>query len=660
MLDDQDTQAVDRRELAHFQRAQEQEAALAAKHKHAHASPPRDGLTKKRRSAKTRSQPGASDAAAGEVPRVVRLVFPPARPAPPPSFPSPPRPPSSDSVPATRVAPVSRQTGSVQDPEPLVQLADVAGRQTSFATGSAARFAVPIPSAIKGPQEAPSLLTMPPSNRPALVPRVLAQHPYRAENERLVAQVHLLESQLASSRQENLTLASALRDTLMSLEAHQGELEQLRASAALSSQRQEEYDRLMVQVQALQHLLPGPVDKPLVDRFQDFEESHRVACEDRDKYHSRSASSERRNEELEKSLIQQQSLVDESNVLAVRQRKRIEALQEEVHCFRERALFVEKMVREYPEEGLYPVSLPPLAEVQGQLNDTLASLRRVATFAHRLYRSNPATVLHQHNRYMGTIIEAIISFLRHGLDTAEPDIILRSFQLALEFMEAARGVHAELHLRSLSSVQWFFHNAAEREEGTYRLILNHSQFPDDAPFLNAAQHAGFVKPFDNSLEPPLHRQMFALETALPHHGLGSWEDLVPAVPSLDPATQAWEAMMLDLMHFVTDTPSPGSVSYQDVGVDPCGIDSPPPSGDAPLFLPDPMSPASPLLPGPSPPLPPLFGTVATLAINLTGEDDEGIYESPSSRDHCLERELTDADGMEVDEDAPIKSESSVA
>ncbi|KAJ3845850.1 hypothetical protein EV368DRAFT_89996, partial [Lentinula lateritia] len=438
---------------------------------------------------------------------------------------------------------------------------------------------------------------------------VLAQHPYRAENERLVTQVHLLESQLASSRQENLTLASALRDTSTSLEAHQGELEQLWASAALSSQRQEEYDRLMDQVQALQHLLPGPVDKPLVDRFQDFEESHRVAREDRDKYHSRSASSECRNEELEKSLIQQQSLVDESNALAVCQRKRIEALQEEVHRFRERALFVEKMVREYPEEGLYSVSLPPLAEVQGQLNDTLASLHRVATFAHRLYRSNPTT--------------AIISFLRRGLDTAEPDVIVRSFQLALEFMEAARGVHAELHLRSLSSVQWFFHNTAEREEGTYRLILNHSRFPDNAPFLNAAQHAGFVKPFDDSLEPPLHRQMFALETALPHHGLG--------------------------------------LGGHDVGLDPfCYGYAFPRVCDAPLFLPDPTSPASPLLPGPSPPLPPLFGAVPTLAIDLTGEDDEDIYESPSSRDHHLERELTDADGMEADEDVPIKSESSVA
>ncbi|KAJ3924675.1 MAG: hypothetical protein NXY57DRAFT_1044734, partial [Lentinula lateritia] len=526
------------------------------------------------------------------------------------------------------VAPVSRQTGLVRDPESLVQLAEVAGCQTSFASGSAAPLPMPPPSAIKGPWEVPKA----PANRPALVPRVLAQHPYRAENERLIAQVCLLESQLTSSRQENSTLTSALWDTSTSLEARQGELDQLRASVALSSQWQEEYERLMDQFQALQHLLPGPVDKSLVDRFQDFEELSCVVREERDKYLSCSASSNHRNEELEKSLIQQQSVVDESNALAVRQRKRIEALQEEVHRFRECALFVEKMVQEYPEEGSYSVSLPPLAEVQGQLNDSLASLRRVATFAHRLYRSNPAT----------------------------PDVIVSSFQLALDFMEAARGVHAKLHLRSLSSVQWFFHNTAEREEGTYRLILNHSRFADNAPFLNAAQHAGFVQPFDDSLEPPLHRWMFALETALPHHGLGNWEDLVPAVPSLDSATQAWEAMMLDLIHFVTDTPSSSSMSHQEVGVDPHGFDSPPPPGDVPLFLLDLTSPTSPLPLDPTPPPPPLFGTVATLAIDLTGEDDdEDIYESPSSRGCRLEREVTDADGMEVDEGIPIKSESSI-
>ncbi|KAJ3845934.1 hypothetical protein EV368DRAFT_89844 [Lentinula lateritia] len=173
MLDDRDTQAVDRQELECFQWAQEQEAVLAAKHKCACASPPRDRLTKKRQSTKARSQPGTSGVAVGEVPRVVQLVFPPARPAPQPLSPSPPHPSSLNLVFASRIMPVSRQTGSVRDPESLVQLAEVAGRQTGLGMGNAARFAVPAPSAIKDPQEDTSPLSMPPANCPALVPRTL-------------------------------------------------------------------------------------------------------------------------------------------------------------------------------------------------------------------------------------------------------------------------------------------------------------------------------------------------------------------------------------------------------------------------------------------------------------------------------------------------------
>lgn len=373
-----------------------------------------------------------------------------------------------------------------------------------------------------------------------------------------------------------------------------------------------------------------------MDRFRGLEEDLRLARESRAKYLSRFESSNRRNEELETSLIQQQSLVDESNALAVRQRKKIETLQEEVHLFRERALFAEKMIREYPDEGSYSVSLPPLAEVQGDLNDTLASLRRVSTFAHRLYRCDPASVLHQHNRYVGVIIDAVISFLRRGLDTSDEDVLARNFQLALQYLEAAHFIHAELHLRSLSSIQWFFANAAEREEGIYRLILAHSRFSDDAPFLNVAQHAGFVAPFDDSLEPPLHRRMFALDTALPHHGAGNWEDLVPALPSLDRLTQEWEAMMSSYIRFVTDTPLPpvdlqeeGSADHEEVSV----LQEGESGGTAavPLFLPDSLS-ATPVASAASPsPLPPRFGSVANLAIDMTAdEDEEDIYESSGS------------------------------
>ncbi|KAJ3926572.1 MAG: hypothetical protein NXY57DRAFT_966384 [Lentinula lateritia] len=285
---------------------------------------------------------------------------------------------------------------------------------------------------------------MSPVVRPPLVLRILSQHPYCVENECLAARICLLESQLASSRQENATLTSALRDTSISLEARQGD-----SAAGV-------YDRLLDQVQTLERALPGPPNESLVDRFRGLEEDLRLARESRAKYLSRFESSNRRNEELETSLVQQQSLVDESNALAVRQRKKIETLQEEVHRFRERALFAEKMIREYPDEGSYSVSLPLLAEVQGDLNETLVSLRRVATFAHRLYCCDPASVLHQHNRYMGVIIDAVISFLRRGLDTSDEDVLARNFQLALQYLEAAHFIHAELHLRSLSSIQWFF------------------------------------------------------------------------------------------------------------------------------------------------------------------------------------------------------------
>ncbi|KAJ3803564.1 hypothetical protein F5876DRAFT_85016 [Lentinula aff. lateritia] len=224
-------------------------------------------------------------------------------------------------------------------------------------------------------------------------------------------------------------------------------------------------------------------------------------------------------------------------------------------------------------------------------------------------------------------------------------------------MEAAHFIHAELHLRSLSSIQWFFANAAEREEGIYRLVLTHSRFSDDAPFLNIAQHAGFIAPFSDSLEPPLHRRMFALETALPHHGAGNWEDLVPAVPSLDTLMQEWEAMMSSYIHFVTEPPSPqrgpqgeGSAHHKEVSalqeregggqkkgsVRPEGV-SALQEGEGgvtaaiPLFLPEPLSP-TPVASAASPPSPPpRFGSVSNLVIDMTAdEDDDDIYESLGS------------------------------
>ncbi|KAJ3846309.1 hypothetical protein EV368DRAFT_89233 [Lentinula lateritia] len=613
MLNEQDSQAIDRSELRRFQEAQEQEALLAAKRKHVNASPQPRARPKKRRLTKVVEEPVVE-----EVPRLVRLVIPPSRPAP--------------------SAPGAAPSGSKRSSAALPL---VSAHATGWLAEAPTRSLGPGSSSIKASQEDPAVNKMSP-----VVPRILSQHPYCVENECLAARVRLLESQLASSRQENATLTSALRDTYVSLEARQGKLDQLRESISSAAQQQELYNRLLDQVQTLERALPGPPNESLVDRFWGLEEDLCLARESRAKYLSCFESSNRRNEELETSLVQQQSLVDESNALAVQQRKEIEALQEEVHRFRERALFAEKMIREYPEEGSYSVSLPPLSEVHGELNEALASLRRVATFAHRLYRCDPASVLHQHNRYVGVIIDA----------------------LALQYMEAAQFIHAELHLRSLSSIQWFFANAAEREEGIYRLVPAHSRFSEDAPFLNVVQHASFVAPFDDSLEPPLHRRMFALETALPHHGAGNWEDLVPAVPSLDRLTQEWEAMMSSYIHFVTDTPLPqvdpqeeGSGHHEEVSALQEGVSGG--TAAVPLFLPDPLSPTPVALAASPPSLPPHFGSVANLAIDMTADDnDEDIYESPGSIEHRnhLEGNLVEDDPMGDGANSSLKGESSVA
>ncbi|KAJ3870958.1 hypothetical protein F5051DRAFT_446864 [Lentinula edodes] len=620
MLDEQDSRAIDRSELRRFQEAQEQETLLAAKRKRVNAPPLHKVCPKKRRLAKVVEERRVEEPIVEEVPRLIRLVIPPSRLAP------------SDPGSAPSGSKVSSVALPLVSPHATGRLGSRTGPQAETSTRSLG----PGFSSIKAPCEDPVVPKMSPVVRPPLIPHILSQHPYRVENERLAACVCLLESQLASSRQENATLTSALCDTSVSLEARQGELDQLRESVSSAAQQQELYNRLLDQVEMLKRALPGPPNESLVDRFRAPEEDLRLTRESRAKYLSRFESSNRRNEELETSLVQQQSLVDESNALAVRQRKKIEALQEEVHRFRERALFAEKMIREYPEEGSYSVSLPPLSEVHGELNEALASLLRVATFAHRLFHCDPASVLHQHNRYVGVIIDAVISFLRRGLDTSDEDVLALNFQLALQYMEAAHFIHAELHLWSLSSIQWFFANAAEREEGIYRLVLAHSRFSDDAPFLNVAQHAGFIAPFSDSLEPPLHRRMFALETALPHHGAGNWEDLVPAVPSLDTLMQEWEAMMSSYIRFVTEPPSPqrdpqgeGSAHHEEVSALQEGEGGV--TAAIPLFLPEPLSP-TPVASAASPPsLPPRFGSVANLVIDMTAdEDDDDIYESPGS------------------------------
>ncbi|KAJ3884454.1 hypothetical protein GG344DRAFT_83999 [Lentinula edodes] len=388
-----------------------------------------------------------------------------------------------------------------------------------------------------------------------------------------------------------------------------------------------EYSRVLDQFQTLERALPGRAEQTLLDRLREIQEDLIAAREEREEANCQRSASARRNSELRASLTQQQGLVDESNALAARQRKRIEDLQEEAHRFRDRASFLERMVREFPEEGFYDVSLPPVSELEGELTRVREDLRRVATFAHRLYRSSPGSALQHHNRHLGGLIEAMIALLRQGLDSTDPDLIVRNFQLVLEYLQASRGIHGELHVRTLSSLHYFFDNAADRDEGLYRLVLANSRFPDDSPFTTIAQHAGYAPPFESTLEPPLHRRMFALDTALPYHGAGRWEDTVPAFPSLDRFTRDWEELMVAYVHHLSDIPLPEPPAHADIAVGEETVGSPLVSRPVPLFLSEQPSPTSPSPPRTSPVPPPLFGSVAPLAIDLTGDDDDDLYES---------------------------------
>ncbi|KAJ4498535.1 hypothetical protein C8R41DRAFT_864724 [Lentinula lateritia] len=520
----------------------------------------------------------------------------------------------------------------MQGPSDLVRLAAAAEVHPGLV--QQAGSSSPARSPIKGAGQDLLSSTMPPILRPALVPRNPASHPYRAENHCLAARVRLLESQLADSQRENSSLTSALRDTSHALESRQREVEQLRSSSQEFLQHQEEYRRIVDQFNTLDRALSGPSDQSLLERFQRVEEDLRITKKDRDDATGKLSTSSRRISELTTALLYQHGIMDEGNALSTRQRARLEELQEEVHRTRGRAAFVERMIKEYPDEGYYEVVLPPLSQLEGDLVKVRADLCRVATLAHRLYRSDPATVLHHHNRYIGAIIEAVIAFLRRALETEDPDVMAHNSRLALDYMQSARGIHGDLHIWSFSSIQWFFNNAVDQDEGLYTLMLENSRFDSDRPFLTAAQHAGFTSPPPDSLEPPLHRRMLALSMALPHReGAGRWDDLVPAIPSDDQLMLDWERLMLQYMHHIIDTPLPApdvATSISSVGpggvapmVEPRFVSSP---IRTPLFLPEQESPTSPSPPPPSPSLPPLFGSVAPLTIDLTGNDEE-LYDA---------------------------------
>ncbi|KAJ3911968.1 hypothetical protein F5877DRAFT_85332 [Lentinula edodes] len=471
---------------------------------------------------------------------------------------------------------------SMQGPSDLAWLAAVAEAHSGLVQQAVS--SPPVRTPIKGAGQDLLSSNIPPTPRPTLVPRTYTAHPYHAENQRLAARVR---------------------------------------------EHEVEYRRVLEQFRALDEVLPGAPGQSLLERFQKVQEDLQDATRERKITVEKLSTSTRRNSHLTTSLLYQQGIVDESNALVTRQRRLVEELQEEVHRARGRAAFVNQMIKEYPDEGYYEVVLPPLLQLEGDLNKAREDLRCVATFAHRLYRSDPATVLHHHYRYLGAIIEAMVAFLHHGLDSDDLDVAVHNFQLALDYMQAARGVHGDMYMQSLSSIQWFFNNTVDEDEGLYRMVLEHSRFDNNGPFLTAAQHV-------------------ALSTALPHSdGAGRWDNIVPALPSIDQLTADWEQWMLQYIHHITDTPLSGpdppvpmlsmgpvpelsgkvnveqSLEAPIVQVSSPSAGSHPP---VPLFLPEQESLTSPSPPPRSPNLPPLFGSVASLSIDLTGDDDE-LYET---------------------------------
>ncbi|KAJ3858586.1 hypothetical protein EV359DRAFT_87505 [Lentinula novae-zelandiae] len=504
---------------------------------------------------------------------------------------------------------------SMQGPNDPVRLATVAKAHPGLVQQAVSSPSVRTPIKGVGQDLLPS--TMPSTPRSTLVPRTFTAHPYRAENQCLVTRIHLLESRLADLQRENSSLTSALRDTSLALKSWQREVEQLRSSSREVLEHEMEDRQVLDQFLALDEVLPEAPGQSLSERFRKVQEDLQNTTRERRVAVEKLITSTRRDSQLTTTLLHQQGLVDESNALATRQCRLVEELQEEVHCVHGRA------VKEYPDEGYYKVVLPPLSQLEGDLNKAYEDLRRIATFAHRLYRCDPATVLHHHHCYIGASIEAVVAFLHRGLDSDDLNVVVHNFRLALDYMQAARGVHGDMYMRSMSSIQWFFNNAVNEDEGLYRMILEHSRFDNDSPFLTAAHHAGFVPPPDDSVEPPLHRRI------------------------IDQLTTDWEQLMLRYIHHITDTPlsgtdtqgpmsslEPGTESLADVIVKrsleaPVAPESTSSVGSHPqfpLFLPEQELPTSPSPPPPFPTLPPLFGSVANLAIDLTGDDDE-LYET---------------------------------
>ncbi|GAW07478.1 hypothetical protein LENED_009473 [Lentinula edodes] len=130
-----------------------------------------------------------------------------------------------------------------------------------------------------------------------------------------------------------------------------------------------------------------------------------------------------------------------------------------------------------------------------------------------------------------------------------------------ELEDMARFTHGELHLRSISSLLYYYSNAADRE------MLSHSRFPSHDTFLTAAQHAGYVNAHSGSLEPPLHRRFFSFDHPIPIPPTPT-SDHLPAVPDMDSIMETWERLIANYVRDMIDTPGP---RYEFPALEPLGF-----------------------------------------------------------------------------------------
>ncbi|KAJ3884901.1 hypothetical protein GG344DRAFT_83371 [Lentinula edodes] len=369
------------------------------------------------------------------------------------------------------------------------------------------------------------------------------------------------------------------QDTTTSLDDRNKNLEASRRALQDVAADRLEYSRVLAQFRAIEAELP---EAPLEDALTRFH----LAVAQVDSYREVAIRQKQELSELREQVDKEQKRsfeaheeLDAANARAMHTRDRLEDLEETVHRYRARAHVAKELIRKYPEdEGLYEVDLPSLSSLQNKLTASEAMVCRLATFAHRLYSADPANLLHHHNMYVGGLIEAIITLLSRSL-LHPPERMRTVVELALEYLSQGRLTHGELHLRSTSSLLYYYSHAA-RVDGLYQDMLTHSRFSSDTAFLTAAQHTGYS---------PI-------------------SDHIPAVPMMDSVMLMWEDMISTYMREVLGYPaSPDRVSSP-VNVpgsnDPLPTASPlvasdahpvldasePVSQDAPLFLPESLLP----------------------------------------------------------------------